>query len=122
MNICKGDFSMAKDIALEHKWKERFEEYKKSGLSIKAWCLKNGLKNTTFKYWINKFNTSEQEALTSNTNFVEVLLPSASINNKVINESSSAILTLSYGSYSIGIADGFNPVTLAELMKVLQKL
>jgi hypothetical protein len=113
---------MAKDIALEYKWKERFEEYKQSGLSIKAWCLKNGLKNTTFKYWINKFNKSEQEALTSNANFVEVLLPSGNINNKVINKPSDAMFMLSYGSYSISIADGFNPVTLAELMKVLKKL
>lgn len=113
---------MAKDIALEHKWRERFEEYKQSGLSIKAWCLKNGIKNSTFKYWINKFNKSDQEILTSNTNFVEVLLPPSNISNEVINESSAAMLTLSYGSYSIGVADGFNPVTLAELIKVLKKL
>ncbi|HEX2925828.1 MAG TPA: hypothetical protein VHP38_06170 [Ruminiclostridium sp.] len=113
---------MGKDITLEHKWKERFEEYKQSGLSIKAWCLKNGLKNTTFKYWINKFNKSEKEVLASDTNFVEVLLPSSNINNKTLSESSASTLTLSYSSYSIGIADGFNPETLAELMKVLKKL
>lgn len=113
---------MGKDITLEHKWKEMFEEYKQSGLSIKAWCLKNGLKNTTFKYWINKFNKSEKEVLASDTNFVEVLLPSSNINNKTLSESSASTLTLSYSSYSIGIADGFNPETLAELMKVLKKL
>ncbi|HEX3029392.1 MAG TPA: hypothetical protein VHT34_08835 [Clostridia bacterium] len=49
-------------------------------------------------------------------------MPAANISNEVINESSSTILTLSYGSYSIGIADGFNPVTLAELIKLLKKL
>lgn len=113
---------MGKDVALEHKWKERVKEYRQSKLSIREWCHKNELKETTFKYWIYKFNKSEQKDDTTNTNFAEVLLPSPNINHEVINESSSAILTLSYGSYSIGIADGFNSVTLAELIKVLQKL
>lgn len=113
---------MAKDIALEHKWKQRVGEYRQSGLSIRDWCFKNELKETTFKYWIHKFNKSEQKGTTTNTNFVEVLLPSANINNKALSESVTVMLILSYGSYSIGIADAFNPVTLAELIKVLQKL
>lgn len=113
---------MAKDAALEHKWKKRVEEYHKSGLSIRDWCHKNQLKETTFKYWIYKFNKSKQKSANPNTDFAEVLLPSPNISNEVINKSSTAILTLSYESYSIGIADGFNPVTLAELIKVLQKL
>lgn len=113
---------MAKDAALEHKWKKRVEEYRQSGLSIRDWCHKNELKETTFKYWIYKFNKSEQKSATANTDFAEVLLPSANISDKVINESATAMLTLSYGSYSIGIADNFNPVTLAELIKVLKKL
>lgn len=113
---------MAKDAALEEKWKERVNEYHQSGLSIRDWCRKNELKETTFKYWIYRFNNSEQKSNTTNTDFAEVLLPSANISNIVINESAAAMLTLTYGSYSIGIADGFNPVTLAELIKVLQKL
>jgi hypothetical protein len=113
---------MAKDAVLEHKWKQRVEEYRQSGLSIRDWCRKNELKETTFKYWIYKFNNSEQNSSGINNDFAEVLLPPSNISNEVINESSAAMLTLSYGSYSIGIADGFNPVTLAELMKVLKKL
>jgi hypothetical protein len=113
---------MAKDATLELKWKERVEEYHQSGLSIRDWCRKNEIKETTFKYWIYKFSKSEQKSDTTNTDFTEVLLPSTNISNKVINESSSIMLTLYYGSYSIGIEDGFNPVTLAELIKVLQEL
>jgi hypothetical protein len=31
---------MAKDAALEDKWKQRVEEYRQSGLSIRDWCRK----------------------------------------------------------------------------------
>lgn len=113
---------MAKDAALEARWKERVGEYHKSRLSIRDWCNKNEIKETTFKYWIYKFNKYEQKGADTNTDFAEVLLPSAGINNEVINKSSAAMLTLLYESYSIRIADGFNPATLAELMKVLKKL
>ena len=53
---------MTRDLALEKVWKERFEEHKKSGMSIKAWCIANGFKTTTFHYWIKRFNTLEQKA------------------------------------------------------------
>lgn len=113
---------MAKDAALEYRWKQRVEEYRQSGLSIRDWCRKNEFKETTFKYWIYKFNNSEQNSSSANTDFAEVLLPLSNVSNKVTNESANAMLTLSYSSYSIGIADNFNPVTLAELIKVLQKI
>ena len=96
---------MAKDAALENKWKQRVEEYRQSGLSIRDWCRKNKFKETTFKYWIYKFNNSEQNSSSANTDFAEVLLPSSNISNKVINESATAMFILSYESYSIGMSD-----------------
>ena len=36
---------MVRNLALEKEWKIRFEEYKQSGLSIKAQCTKNGFKS-----------------------------------------------------------------------------
>jgi len=38
-----GGFLMVRDLALEKEWEIRFKEYKKSGLSIKAWCGKDKL-------------------------------------------------------------------------------
>lgn len=35
---------MAKDAALERKWKQRVEEYRQSRLSIRDWCRKMNLK------------------------------------------------------------------------------
>jgi hypothetical protein len=109
---------MVRNLALEKEWKIRFEEYKKSGLSIKAWCTKNGFKATTFQYWIKKFKASEQIDPNVKAQFAEVVLGSDSTNNTV----ESKKLYLSYGSYTIDIADGFNSDTLAELLKVLKSV
>ena len=109
---------MVRDLALEKDWRIRFEEYKKSGLSVKAWCARNGFKPTTFHYWIQRFKSPEQIAPTEKAQFTEIVLESCNTNNLV----QSKTLFLSYGSYTIDVADGFNPYTLAELLKVLQSL
>ena len=109
---------MIRDLAPKTEWKIRFEEYKQSGLSINAWCSKNGLKANTFHYWIKKFKISEQIVPAEKAQFAEVVLECCNAKNTV----DSKKISLSYGSYTIDIADGFNSDTLAELLKVLKKL
>ena len=53
-----------RDLQLEKEWKARFEEYKKSGLSVNTWCKEAGLKSTTFRYWIKRFSTPEENPST----------------------------------------------------------
>ena len=66
---------MAKrDLDLERKWKVRFDEYKKSGQSIKGWCKNNGIIHTTFRYWIKRFTTPSEEFSPVNTQFAKVML------------------------------------------------
>ena len=48
-----------RDLQLEKEWRARFEDYKKSGLSVNAWCKEVGLKSTTFSYWIKRISTPE---------------------------------------------------------------
>ena len=43
-------------------WKERVEDFKSSGLSIKKWCELNNIKYYQMLYWIKKYN---QSSLTS---------------------------------------------------------
>lgn len=109
---------MVRNLALEKKWKERFEEYKKSGLSIKAWCAKNGLKTTTFHYWKKRFKEPGEIVPVSKAQFAEVVLESSNANDEVRSKK----IYLSYGSYTIDVADGFNTNTLTELLKVLKNI
>ena len=109
---------MIRDLALKKEWKIRFEEYKQSGLSINSWCSKNGFKASTFHYWIKKFKVSERIVPTGKTQFAEVVLECCNVNNTV----DSKKISLSYGSFTVDIADGFNTDTLTELLKVLKRL
>ncbi|OLN28666.1 IS66 family insertion sequence element accessory protein TnpA [Desulfosporosinus metallidurans] len=112
---------MARDLALEQQWRDRIEEYRQSGLSVKAWCQQNGLKNTAYHYWVKKLKILEQQEAGDNT-FAEVVLLPENKNNAKETWPIKAEFSLSFGDYSIGIPDGFNPITLAELVKVLRKL
>jgi hypothetical protein len=113
-----GGFLMARDLASEKEWEIRFKEYKKSGLSINAWCTQNGFKGSTFHYWVKKFKAQEQIAPAVKAQFAEVILECCNTTNKV----ESRKLFLSYGSFTIDIVDSFNPDTLTELLKVLKSL
>lgn len=113
---------MARDLALEKCWRDRITECHQSGQSVKAWCEQNGLKSSAYYYWIKRFKVSEQEEATENGPFTEVILLQESKSNSPEIQPSKAGLTLSFGNYSISIPNGFDPVTLAEIVKVLQRL
>ena len=112
---------MARDLALEQRWRVRIEECSQSGLSVKAWCLQNELRNTSYHYWVKKFKLLEQQEAGNNT-FAEVVLLPENKNNEKETWPIKAEFSLSFGDYSIGIPEGFNAITLAELVKVLRKL
>ena len=63
----------------------------------------------------------EQQEAGDNT-FAEVVLLPEGNNSTKETLSMKAAFSLSFGDYSIGIPEGFNPITLAELVKVLRKL
>ena len=112
---------MARDLALEQLWQKRIKECRQSGLSIQAWCLQNGLKNSAYYYWVKKFKILEQQATGENT-FAEVVLLAGNKNSTKETWPVKTELSLSFRDYSIGIPEGFNPMTLEELVKVLWKL
>ena len=42
-------------------WERRREQYKKSGLSRKAFCKKHNLKLSTLAYWLSRLGKQEKE-------------------------------------------------------------
>ena len=112
---------MARDLTLEQLWRDRIEECRQSGLSVKQWCLQNELRNTSYHYRVKKFKLREQQEAGNNT-FAEVVLLPENKNSMKETWLIKAEFSLSVGDYSIGIPEGFNANTLAELVKVLRKL
>lgn len=114
---------MARDLALEKCWRDRIAEFRQSGQSVKSWCEQNGLKSSAYYYWVKRFKVLEKEEAVDNSSpFAEVILLPESKSNLLEIQPSKAEMSLSFGKFSIGIPNGFDPVTLAEIVKVLQKL
>lgn len=59
---------------IETEWQNRFEEQKRSGLSISEWCRRKGIRANRYYYWWkrlggNRVGTKER---TKESNFVEL--------------------------------------------------
>lgn len=112
---------MARDLVLEQRWRERIKERCQSGLTVKVWCLQNKLTERAYYYWVKRFKVLDRQE-TVDPPFVEVNWPLENTINLRENAPAHKEFTLSFSRYSIGIPNGFNPDTLAEIVKVLQKL
>ena len=42
-------------------WANRIQAFQESGLSRKDWCQQNGIPQSTFGYWIRKFQSKDTE-------------------------------------------------------------
>ena len=42
-------------------WENRIQAFQESGLSRKDWCQQNGIPQSTFGYWIRKFQSKDTE-------------------------------------------------------------
>ncbi len=128
---------MAKrDLNLERKWKLKFDEYKKSGQSVKTWCKNNGIIHTTFRYWIKRFTPSE-EFPPVDTQFAKVMLQPNCTNNKNISttceafskseateemQTQSSKFQVFINNIRVIVPGDFSPIALEGLMKVLKTL
>ena len=41
-------------------WRVRIDQYRSSGMTAKDWCISKDLSVSSLRYWITKFNKSEQ--------------------------------------------------------------
>lgn len=128
---------MAKrDLELERKWKLKFDEYKKSGQSVKTWCKNNGIIHTTFRYWIKRF-TSAEEFPAIDTQFAKVMLEPSYTNNRNTSmtcetfskdeatkemQTQSSEFQVFINNIRVIVPVDFSPVALVGLMKVLKTL
>jgi transposase-like protein len=48
---------MIRNSAIAEKWAQRISNCLGSGMSIKKWCNQQGLKDSTYRYWVKKLKT-----------------------------------------------------------------
>ena len=55
------------------KWRERLEQRKESGQSVRKWCEGNGIAYGTYKYWERKLKRETEDGAEGEVRFVEVI-------------------------------------------------
>jgi hypothetical protein len=87
-------------------WERRRAQYKKSGLSRKAFCAKNHLKRSTLDYWFCRLGRQEKDC-----GLVE-------LNPSIAPRTASMVLNIGQDC-RVEIHAGFNPQLLAEVARAL---
>ncbi|MES9900573.1 MAG: hypothetical protein ABW148_16330 [Sedimenticola sp.] len=103
--------SLSKRAANRQRWYERAQTWKQSGLSQKVFCEQNHLGLASFQRWCRIFMSEEQVKETPPVTFlpVNVMEPRASSLTLRIND-----------HLRIEISQDFDPVTLKQVLQVLQ--
>ena len=91
-------------------WSRQVEEYRSSGLSVRAWCEQNQIAVSTFHYRQQKV----WKALQKSSQFVEVPL---SLNESHNNNIAALV---KFGSICAEVHNGADEATLASLFRVLK--
>ena len=94
-------------------WLDHVNSWKKSGLSISKYCKENGLKSSTFHYWIRKTGKKAPQHSEAG-NFVKLEIPGT------ISTDRTESFSLKYGSYEITIPTAFNKKDMGKLLEVLE--
>lgn len=91
-------------------WRERVAQFRTSGLSGRAWCIENDIKEHQLWYWVKRIEAPSPS--TAATQWLPVA---------VENEGSttSSALMLRIGSAVIEVQTGFDRTLLASVVEVL---
>jgi hypothetical protein len=103
--------SLSKREINRQRWYERIADWRQSGLTQKAFCERHHLGLASFQRWRRIFMTDGQTEALSPVSFlpVQVAAPNACSLTLRINE-----------KLRIEIPAGFDPVTLKQVVQVLQ--
>ena len=93
-------------------WAERITECRNSGLSVKAWCVENGICEQTYYKWQKKIFTaakSQQEM-----QFAEVTPVFTA------NDTHQIAVSLRVGEITADIHNGADPATVESVLRILK--
>src|SRR4051812_17308822 len=122
LNICdnllnyinRGDFFMKRN-ELHEEWERRIADFKASGMSQSKWCETHGINLHKLRYWLKRINRPHLEQETTTT-----WAPIA-IQDETPHVSSETI-QIKVGQATIEVKADFNPIFLANVVKVLKTL
>jgi len=90
---------------LRDMWESRVAEFRQSGMSVRAWCLKQQVSLCQMHYWLRKSRVSSGQA-----NWVPVQLKEPSIDSGI---------NVRVGNATIEVRPGFDEELLRQVVKAL---
>ncbi len=103
-------------MATRHEWQQRVGQWKKSGLSVRAFAARQGLHPRTFAWWVSTLRFSlDQEVPSSTLGFVRVL-PSP----PCPPSAASPVEIVLGARYVVRVNAAVDPALLSEVLDVLE--
>jgi Transposase len=99
-----------RDARKEQQWRDRLAAWRRSGLSVRAFCARHGLSQPSFYAWRREL--AQRDAARPTFVPVQVLAEPAR---------PEALTVLLPGGRSIRVAPGFDAATLRQLLDVLEE-
>jgi len=93
--------------------RQHVESYRSSGLTRKAYCEKNQIKESTFGYWCKKMKRAEK-GLDTVTGPMWIPLQ--------VSDERSAGIGIRFGNITLEIKPGFDKTLLVELLRAIGAL
>lgn len=96
-------------------WKQKVNDFRTSGLSMKKWSVQEGVKVYQLQYWCSKYPIVETDSLPKEG------WATVNLNNDKHTIIKSSNLKISIGKCNIEINPGFDSDLLLEVIKVLSE-
>lgn len=117
--------SQTKRQARVTEWVERIQDQKSSGLTVKDWCVAQGIGEGRFYYWLKlvrelAIERSEQAAQSATLIKVEPeRLPSAISPLSTVAGNQQTCIVIRHGCATVELPQGTSITAVAELLKAL---
>jgi hypothetical protein len=104
-----------RDARKEQRWRRWIRQWQRSGLSVQAFCSQHDLIPSNFYFWRREIVQRDAAAST----FVPVQVVG---DDEPPPASTSTLEIVLAGGRSLRVAPGFDPVTLRQLLAVLEEV
>lgn len=100
-------------IELRAMWRQRIEAFYESGMSVRAWCRAQGIKEHQARYWLRRFSPARQAAEETAGEWVSV---SVWPDEPALEDD---LVVVRIGRASIEVRPGFDAELLVDVVKAL---
>jgi transposase len=118
-----------RDPARERFWRRTIRRQQQSGLTIRAFCAREGLKDWTLRWWRQELARRDRQPATDSWRDVDgqpaaaapVFLPVRVVDQEAVppQPSPPIEILLSTGP-TLRVPDGFDPITLRAILTILE--